>query len=470
MRSIVISGRTAARVCETAAEGRRHCRRFESGGNDDGSNKLKQVVAGPAAVADLPFPSDMECVPQPVYRLRADGKPGREITLNLQGGKLLGKAQVEVTADGRTEIAELSPVVGGRSACRVLLPADVGVKRESQVTVTLRQGAKSLKKTVTVPAMRHWTVYLYPHSHVDIGYTAPQEIAEFIHKRNIEEGIKLAEATKDYPAGARYRWNPEVTWPLERLWQTATPEQKERVQRAIRDGHLCVDASYVNLNTSVCCDEELFQVFRFSREMQKRTGVPMDTFQQMDVPGMSWGLVPVMAQEGVRYIMAWPNSCRAGHAHAGIDGRPFWWVGPDGKSKVLFLQPGGYGNSGSMGKGGATGRPWFGQRDRDKIPAVIKTGSANVDFTRPIGRPGKREIPLRLPGSLLVPVGQLPAWMPTCRTRSRLGTSSTPTRTSSLPAGTKSCGPSRRTTATNCRWSAATSPSTGPTAWAAPRG
>jgi alpha-mannosidase len=83
----------------------------------------------------------------------------------------------------------------------------------------------------------------------------------------------------------------------------------------------------------------------------------------------------------VRYILSWPNGTRAGLAHEGIDQRPFWWLGPDGKSKVLFLQPGGYGNSGSMGKGGTTGRPWFGQRDTDKIPAVIKTGSANVDFT-----------------------------------------------------------------------------------------
>ena len=346
--------------------------------NPAGNIAGSSTFAGPVA-KDLPFPSDMECVPQPVYRLRPDGKPGREIALNLQGGKLLGKARAEVAADGGLEINEVSSVADGRSVC-VLLPSDVAIKRESQVTVTLRQGAKSLKKTFTVPAMRHWTVYLYPHSHVDIGYTAPQDIAEFIHKRNIEEGIKLAEATKDYAVGARYRWNPEVTWPLERFWQTATPEQKERVQRAIRDGQLCVDASYVNLNTSACCDEELFQVFRFSREMQKRTGMPMDTFQQMDVPGMSWGLVPVMAQEGVRYIMAWPNSCRAGHAHDGIDGRPFWWVGPDGKSKVLFLQPGGYGNSGSMGKGGATGRPWFGQRDRDKIPAIIRTGERQRRF------------------------------------------------------------------------------------------
>lgn len=335
----------------------------------------------PAFAADLPFPDDMECLPSPVYRHRADGKPGREVVINFKNVKLGGPARLDVAVDGRTESTELTPVAGGISTCRVLLPDGVAVKQEAQIALTLRQGTRALKKEVKVPAMRHWLVYLYNHSHVDIGYTAPHKVVEFIHKRNIEEGIKLAEATKDYPEGARYRWNPEVIWPLERLWQTM-PERREYVLKAIRDGYLCVDASYLNLNTSVCSDEELFHVFRFSREMQRLTGKPMDTLQQIDVPGMSWGLVPVMAQEGVRYIMAWPNGgTRVGFARDGIERSPFWWVGPDGKSKVLFFQPGNYGNSNSGGKGGSTGRPWFGQRDTDKIPAVIRTGSANVDFT-----------------------------------------------------------------------------------------
>jgi hypothetical protein len=352
------------------------------GGDVYGLSAVKFVFSHEVSEADLPFPADMDGVPQQVYRHRADGKPGREIVLNFKDERLFGPALVEMAAaDGRTESTELAAVAGGALSGRVLLPDGVGVDQAAQVKLTLRQGHRSLTKTFTVPAMRHWTVYLYPHSHVDIGYTAPQKIVEFIHKRNIEEGIKLAEATKDYPPGARYRWNPEVTWPLERLWQSAESGQKEQVLKAIRDGQLCVDASYVNLNTSVCSDEELFHVFSFSREMQKLTGTPMDTFQQMDVPGMSWGLVPVMAQEGVRYVMAWPNSSRSGNAHYKLDECPFWWLGPDGKSKVLFLQPGAYGNSGSMAKGGATGRPWFGQRDTDRIPAVIKTGSANVDFT-----------------------------------------------------------------------------------------
>ena len=326
------------------------------------------------------IPDEMECLIKPFYRYRADGKPGREVILNFKGGKLYGNAVVTVKTKDKTENTIIPPVDSGYTAFHLLLPAGIGLKEEAEVTLTLSQSDQQRNKILKIQPMRYWNVYIYPHSHVDIGYTNTQKNVEILHKTNILEGIKLSDATKQYPKGAQYRWNPEVTWPLERLWETM-PEQRERVTKAIREGSLCVDASYLNLNTSVCSDEELFHIFSFSRGMQKLTGKPMDVFQQMDVPGISWGLVPVMAQEGVKYIMSWPNSDRAGNAHKDIDQRPFWWVGPDGKSKVLFLQPGGYANSGSMEKGGTTGRPWFGQRDPDKVPPVIKTGSANVDFT-----------------------------------------------------------------------------------------
>jgi hypothetical protein len=333
--------------------------------------------------AEVGFPADMECVVQPYYAYRQDGKPGRAITLKLKGPKLFGRAQVEAAVKGIKEVTDIPASDSACSVFTILLPPDVGLKQAADVTLTLKQGFGKLKKSVTIPPLRQWTVYIYPHSHVDIGYTNTQANVEILHKRNIDEGIKLAVKTKDYPAGARYRWNPEVTWPLERYWNGASPEQEELIVSAIRNNYLCIDASYVNLNTSACNDEELFQVFRFSREMQRLTGVPMTTLQQMDIPGMSWGLVPVMAHEGVKYIMSWPNSTRAGYART-LDEKPFWWVGPDGKSKVLFFQPGGYGNSGSMTKGGETGRPWFGQRDPSKVPAVIRTGSANVNFLEPL--------------------------------------------------------------------------------------
>ncbi|MDD4193461.1 MAG: hypothetical protein PHI28_19150, partial [Mangrovibacterium sp.] len=348
----------------------------------------KDITTG---ASEIPFPGDMECLSQPVYRHRKDGKPGREIVINFRNGKIGNKARIEVAVDGQTEITNLIPKVGADSVCSVLLPAGIGIHQEATVRVTLIQDNKKLQKTVIVPPMRHWNVYLYNHAHVDIGYSNTQKNVETLHKTNIIEGIKLAEATKDFPEGARYRWNPEITWPLERLWQSI-PEERENVLNAIRKDYLCLDAGYLNINTSACADEEMFHIFSFSREMQKLTGKPMDVFQQMDIPGISWGLLPVMAQEGVRYILSWPNSARSGSSRK-INGYPFWWIGADGKSKVLFFQPGMYGNSGSMGKGGATGRPWFGQRDPAKIPAVIKTGSANVNFTGKLTEMEKEKYP-----------------------------------------------------------------------------
>lgn len=323
----------------------------------------------------------IECIVQPVYRFRKDKTPGREIIIKLKGSKLEGKIAVDIVVGKTKETTEFLSKVDGHSELSVLLPTTIGVNSNATVTLAIRQGKNTVKKTIDVPAMRYWKVYLYNHAHVDIGYTNTHKNVELLHKNNILEGIKLAEKTKKYPNGSQFVWNPEITWPLERLWETQ-PKERENVLNAIKSGFLSIDASYLNINTSVCSDEELFHIFNFSRKIQRLSGKPIDVFEQVDVPGISWGMVPVMNQQGIKYIMAWPNKTRVGFAHEGIDRKPFWWLGPDGKSKVLFFQPGMYGNSGSMNKGGATGRPWFGQRDPQKVPLYIQTGDSNVDFTK----------------------------------------------------------------------------------------
>lgn len=326
-------------------------------------------------------PGAVDCVVRPMYGYRADGSPGRIVAVRLKGAELKGDLAVEVIAKGKREKSLFALNAKDSAEVEVLLPSTLPTAKAADVTLVIHATDRVYRQKVAVPPMRHWTVYLYNHAHVDIGYTNTHKNVERLHKTNIVEGIKLAEETAGHPEGARYVWNPEIGWPLERLWQS-NPELRDRLVGAIRKGQVCVDASYLNLNTSICSDEEMFHIFKFTREMQRLSGQPADVFQQFDIPGISWGLVPVMAQEGVRYIISWPNSDRAGNAHADLDGKPFWWVGPDGKSKVLFFQPGSYANSGSMTKGGETGRPWFGQRDPEKVPRVIRTGSANVDFTR----------------------------------------------------------------------------------------
>ena len=116
----------------------------------------------------------------------------------------------------------------------------------------------------------------------DIGYTNTHKNVERLHKNNIIEGIKLAEKTKDFLSGARFVWNPEVSWPLERLWES-NPEKREGLIDAIKKGQLSIDASYLNLNTSICSVEELLHVFKFTRNIQNKSGVPSDVFQQCDI-------------------------------------------------------------------------------------------------------------------------------------------------------------------------------------------
>ncbi len=357
-----------------------------------GLSLVTSLFSQSAGKIEIGFPSDMTCTAEPYYLRNHDGKAGRAVVLKFIGPKLSGKFQVELQVDGKKEITGFPAADTAYSFCTVILPPDAGVTEQTVAIVTLRQGFSKLKKTIDIKPSRKWTVYIYSHSHVDIGYTNTQANVEILHKRNIDEGIKLAEATKNYPAGAQYRWNPEVTWPLERYWHDAGKAERERVLTAIRDKYLCIDASYLNTNTSACNDEEMFQMFRFSREIQKLTGVRINSMQQVDIPGFSWGMVPVMAEQGVRYLMSWPNTARAGYSHQ-LDEKPFWWTGPDKKSRILFFQPGMYGNSGSMTKGGATGRPWFGQRDPDKVPSVIKTGSADVNFLKALSERETKDYP-----------------------------------------------------------------------------
>jgi hypothetical protein len=325
------------------------------------------------------FPDSITYTVQPFYRYRSDGKPGRDVLVRFRGSHLYGAAKLDIIAGKKSETIPLTANAAGLDSSSILLPPDVGVKEESQVRLILRQGKDSIDKIIPIPPMRHWTVYVYPHSHVDIGYSNTQANVEFIHKRNIDQGIKLAEATRDYPDGARYVWNTEVMWPFERYFSSAVPDQKKRLIRAVQRGDLCLDAAYVNQLTTACSDEEMVQSLRAGREAARLTGKPIDTYVQVDVPGMAWGMVPVMAHEGIRYVMMMPNGTRGNDSMvAAFRYRPFWWVGEDGKSRVLFLNAGTYGAG--MEKGLKTGRPWFGQRDRSKIPEIIKTDNPRADF------------------------------------------------------------------------------------------
>jgi len=107
--------------------------------------------------------------------------------------------------------------------------------------------------------------------------------------------------------------------------------------------------------------------------------VPVRTIVQVDVPGMSWGIVPMAAQFGINYaFVPFNGSDRTGLSDR-VSFKPFWWIGPDGVSKILFLQPGDY-TPGARAKGFKYWPSMAGQKDPSKLLQVVKTDTPRENF------------------------------------------------------------------------------------------
>jgi len=266
-----------------------------------------------------------------------------------RAGRLFQPVALSVTRIGppceaSVQVGEEPPVPislkGGPQTLEVLAP---DAPRETPVAVTLAAGGTTLaRETVTLKPVRRWEVYILMHSHVDIGYTHIQpEIAQK-QAQNVTHALELIQATRDFPQGARFKWNLEVLWPYEQFLAVATAEQRAAFDQAVRAGSIGVDAMYANLLTGLCRGEELVRQFTFAAELGRRCGVGVDSMMISDVPGLTWGVVPALAQSGVKYISAGPNAGRGmegdriGYVRVQWEHRPFYWLSPSGREKVLY--------------------------------------------------------------------------------------------------------------------------------------
>jgi alpha-mannosidase len=209
----------------------------------------------------------------------------------------------------------------------------------------LKIAVEALGQTVTAQALtqrpaRQLTVYILPHSHTDIGYTEIQTDIEKKQVNNLVEGIEYARQTANYPAGARFVWNVEVLWAADLYVHRLDDQHRAAFFAAVKSGQVALEGMYLNELTGLCRPEELIRLFRYATQLSEQTGVPIDSAMISDVPGCTWGTVPAMAQAGIKYFSTAPNYFdRIGTILREWENKPFYWIGPDGKSKVLVWIP-----------------------------------------------------------------------------------------------------------------------------------
>jgi alpha-mannosidase len=242
-------------------------------------------------------------------------------TLHVTGGQ----PQTLHLKDGRWPVESLVPAVTGATPVEVRLEVP---GRATQVqNVTLRK----------VPEL---TVYIVPHSHTDIGFTALQPEIETKQVNNLLKGIECAQATATNPPGSRFVWNVEVAWAADLYMQRMTDEQRQLFCDALRKGQVALNGMYLNELSGLCRPAELLRLYRYGPELAEENGVTIDTAMISDVPGHTWGNIAAMRQAGIKYFSTAPNYFdRIGTILAEWENKPFYWVAPDGKSEVLVWIP-----------------------------------------------------------------------------------------------------------------------------------
>jgi hypothetical protein len=248
-----------------------------------------------------------------------------------KNGKLYQNIEVNLLQHGPESKAELK--IPGRDP--LVLPASEGrqkltfsvpeIEKETPATLEIKAGDKVLAtREITVKPVRKWVMYFLAHSHVDIGYTQLQPDVLEKQMRSLEIAQDLAKKSAGNAPHERFKWNAEVLWPVDNYLRLASPEKQQALVEAIKSGQIELDALYGNELTALCRPEELMRLVDTAGRIGKRCGVKVESAMISDVPGYTWGMVPVLASAGVKYFSVGPNpGDRIGRTLVDLGDKPF---------------------------------------------------------------------------------------------------------------------------------------------------
>ena len=194
---------------------------------------------------------------------------------------------------------------------------------------------------------RPWEIWLVHHTHVDIGYTEPQDIILRKHAEFVAQALDFCTATDALPSGERFCWTCEVAWTV-KTFLARYPERADEFFGRVREGRIEVTALYLQL-TDLYTQELLEETTDYALGLARKHEFEVLTAMNDDVNGWPWGLPDLLSRRGVRWMDTAINETRA----LGVRPRPrpFRWIGPEGGS-LLFWHSSGYLHGNSLGLAG----------------------------------------------------------------------------------------------------------------------
>lgn len=307
-----------------------------------GNNKIEiRSISGSWLLWDYIRLATSGALEQPgVLELRANGTP----FLARRHGKLFsivevharcapGTGELSISIEHGVKHGHISAVPDLLGAASVELFIEE-IRAPCDATVTASSHGRSVSTSCHLAPQRHWTLYLQPSAHVDIGYTDLQERVVQLHTANMDLALDLCETHSDF------RWNTEAAWVQDQYLAGATQANRARFSELARKGQIGCSAIYGNMLTGICSGEELVRSLYFAHDYAVSNGVPFDIAMSSDVPTQVWSLPSVLAGSGIRYFSAGLNLTRGDSFNRLFARSPFWWEGPDGARVLTWFAPG----------------------------------------------------------------------------------------------------------------------------------
>lgn len=174
-------------------------------------------------------------------------------------------------------------------------------------------------------------------THFDIGFTALVTNVLTRYRTTFVDGaMKLIDDSRNSPADRQFVWTVPG-WPLEQmLWPGQTPERRDEILRALKEGRLAIHALPFNTETESLDLEDLVRGMTFSTDLARENGLPLPRAAKMtDVPEHTWILPTLLKHAGVNFMQI---GCNGGSSPMRVPPL-FWWEGPDGSRLLTSYSP-----------------------------------------------------------------------------------------------------------------------------------
>jgi len=239
--------------------------------------------------------------------------------------------------------AKFSATVAAAMLFYSILPTWEATARASGAESAATSPAASQPADTPPAAPRLARVIVTFKTHFDIGYTdLAANVVQRYRTAMIDQALAVVDRSAGLPPERRFVWMTPG-WPMAKIlddWPGQTPERKERVWRAYRDGRFATHALPFTTHTELLEIEDLVRGLGFSSRLSRAGGLPLPRDAKMtDVPCHSWILPTLLRQAGVEFLHL---GCNAGSRSPEVP-TLFWWEGPDGSRLLTMYIADGYG-------------------------------------------------------------------------------------------------------------------------------